>query len=113
MLPRWRPPREINHLAGADPGHRNNGRLQLGSVVKEQVVLRQMLVCYESILAAESSSSCGSGWGSNMAYVAGDLALCYQQHRGPPLQKSARMEHPLRSGASGRLGHPAKFFLDT
>jgi hypothetical protein len=35
-------------------GHGSRDGLQLGSVVKDQVVLRQMLVCYESILTAES-----------------------------------------------------------
>ena len=34
----------------------NHDRLQIGLVVKEQVVLKQMLVCYEFILAAESSA---------------------------------------------------------
>jgi hypothetical protein len=45
-----------------------------------------MHVCYESILTGESISSCGSCWGSTMAYVAGDLALCHQQYRAPFLR---------------------------
>ena len=44
--------RPINRSKRAS--HCNNDRLQLGFVVKEQVVLRQMLVCYESILTGES-----------------------------------------------------------
>ena len=40
-------------------GHSNHGRLQLGLVVKEQGVLRQMLVCYESILTGESRAVAG------------------------------------------------------
>ena len=35
-------------------GRGNNDRVPLGSVVKEQLVPRQMLVCYESILTGES-----------------------------------------------------------
>ncbi len=83
---RWCPPREINHLAGAlscelpvrlqslerygvilkmaekggeEASRSNNDRLQAGLVVKEQVVLRQRLVCAESILAGESRAGRG------------------------------------------------------
>ena len=38
----------------AEVGYRNNERLPLGLIVKEQVGLGQMLVCYESILTGES-----------------------------------------------------------
>src|SRR5208337_1978587 len=46
-----------------------------------------------------------------MACVAGDLALCYQQHRGPPLQKTQGWGTHVslwerNNRAWWRLGHP-------
>ena len=46
--------RPINGSRGWPPKQRTINRSDL--VVKEQVVLRQMFVCYESILTAESSA---------------------------------------------------------
>ena len=67
---------------GEEASRSNNDRLQAGSVVKEQVVLRQRFVCYESILAGESRAVCGrSHWGS---YLRTQYRNLRQPHQANP-----------------------------
>ena len=52
-----------------EAGRWNNDRLQLGLVVKEQVALKQILVCYEFILTGESRAFLVRSYGTRCRHV--------------------------------------------
>jgi hypothetical protein len=85
---------------------RNNERLPLGFVVKEQVGLRQMLVCYGSILTGESRGYCESEDARGRPLL--EKREKWRTHglfrstQGPtPLQFLRNVGHPRRIRATG------------